>query len=661
MNIIIRTRNSIVQSVLLTLVFILGLSSIAWGAEFWLRTETLTKTMPDTSVVTMWGFAQCTDGTYATCNQATVPGPRLTVPAGETVLTINLRNNLTGLFVEPVSIVIPGQAILPAPVRNTDGRVRSFTTETPPDNATTVIYTWNNIKPGTYLYESGTHPAVQVQMGLYGAVTNDTAAGQVYGPGTAYDNEAILLFSEIDPVLHGHVAAGTYGTPPPAGITSTINYEPRYFLVNGEPYPSGASDIVAGLEGQNVLLRFLSAGLKQRVPTIKGLRMSVVAENGNPYLYPKDQYSILLSPGKTMDAMVMADPGGRFPVFDRRLGLKNNALSSGGMLAFLEITAPPRPYADISPVMLPFGFQMLGAPSGAMDVTLFNTGNAVLDISSIAITGANSGDFSFTTTCGTSLAAGTDCTISVIFTPTVIGARSADLVINSNDLLAPTIVIPLSGTGSFLRVLPSTLVFDAQLIGSKGAEQAVTVTNLGPDTVIINSVTLTGANTADFQLKNKCKSSLPAGSSCSINIKFSPTAAGTRVAAISVSYVDPTSPQTVLLSGTGVVGPAVVLIPASLSFGNVTVGTTSGPLTITLMNTGDASLIISEINSGGSSEFASTNNCPIGGGGLALAAGCTFNVTFTPTKQGNRKGKVVIKDNAAAGSKQQVTFSGIGQ
>ncbi|MBI5632250.1 MAG: hypothetical protein HZA15_02080 [Nitrospirae bacterium] len=371
---IMRTRNSILQSVLLSLIFIIGLSSVSWGAEFWLRAETLTKTMPDTTDVTMWGFAQCTDATYLTCSPATVPGPRLTVPVGDTVLTINLRNNLTGPFVEPVSVVIPGQMIVPTPVRNPDGRVRSFTNEAPPDNTTTVIYTWNNIKPGTYLYESGTHPAVQVQMGLYGAVTRDAAAGQAYGPTTAYNTEAVLLFSEIDPVLHDAVATNNYG--PGKAVTSTMNYEPKYFLINGDPYSSAAGDIPAGLPGQNVLLRFLSAGLRHRVPAINGLRMSVVAEDGSPYLYPKDQYSLLLPPGKTMDAIIMAAPGGRFPVYDRRLGLKNNDLPSGGMLRYLNVGG----------VILPTGSVVINsgaATTNSLDLTLTLSANAPVN----AITG----------------------------------------------------------------------------------------------------------------------------------------------------------------------------------------------------------------------------------------------------------------------------------
>jgi len=330
------TIKTVARGFLPALLCTLGLSSVSWGAEFWLRAETLTKSMPDASVITMWGFAECTTG-FASCTPATVPGPRLTVPVGDSVLTINLRNNLTGPLVEPVSIVIPGQTIAATPVRNPDGRVRSFTTETPADNATTGVYSWTDVKPGTYLYQSGSHPALQVQMGLYGAVTNDFAAGQAYGPSTAYTTEAMLLFSEIDPVLHGHVAAGSYGQPPPGGIPSTFNYEPKYFLINGAPYSASSSPIAGGSVGGKVLLRFLNAGLKSHVPVLQGLDMSIVAEDGNTYGFAKLQYSLLLPAGKTTDVIVTPATFGSYALYDRRLALTNGAVSGGGMLAHLSV------------------------------------------------------------------------------------------------------------------------------------------------------------------------------------------------------------------------------------------------------------------------------------------------------------------------------------
>ena len=102
------------------------------------------------AAVPMWGFAQDADGDLSTDGgeTPTVPGPAITVSAADPILNIHLRNDLS----EPVSVVIPGQAVGLAPVRLADGRVRSFTYETAPGSIGT--YTWS-IRPGTYLYQSG--------------------------------------------------------------------------------------------------------------------------------------------------------------------------------------------------------------------------------------------------------------------------------------------------------------------------------------------------------------------------------------------------------------------------------------------------------------------------------------------------------------------------
>jgi VCBS repeat-containing protein len=303
------------------------------------------KVMPDGTQVVMWGFA-LDDGT----SQPSVPGPVLTVPPGDPVLTVNLRNALT----TPTSMVISGLPLpvtAPAgPVMFTDGqgrqRVQSFTAEAAP--GATQTYTWNNPAAGTYLYQSGTHPAVQVQMGLYGGMVKDTVAGAIYS-GVTYDSEATLFFSEIDPVLHDAVATGSYGTFP----TSTIDYAPKYFLINGEPFTAGAPPIPAGTAGQKTLLRFLNAGLKTHAPVIQGTHVRLVAEDGKPYPYGREQYSVFLSAGKTVDAIM--EPSGpaaaTYPVYDRRLNLTNGAVPDGGMLTYLAVAGTaggPTAVADTS-------------------------------------------------------------------------------------------------------------------------------------------------------------------------------------------------------------------------------------------------------------------------------------------------------------------------
>jgi FtsP/CotA-like multicopper oxidase with cupredoxin domain len=260
----------------------------------------------------------------------------LRATAGDT-LTINLRNCLA----DPVSLFIPGQSKTLAPVFVVDGqgreRVQSFDVVTAADGGTNT-YTWTNVKAGSYIYQSGSDIRTQVPMGLYGALVVDAAAGEAY-PGVAYDNEAILFFSEVDPAVNNAI--------PPA--QAGPDYRPQHFMVNGASFPSAAPIWASGaLAGQTVLLRLFNIGLDDAMPMVNGLRMKVIAEDGNllPAAGMPDapgQYSVLLPAGKTIDAVVTAAAPGSYPIFDRSLRLDNGAgvPDDGGQLVYLDFAAAP--------------------------------------------------------------------------------------------------------------------------------------------------------------------------------------------------------------------------------------------------------------------------------------------------------------------------------
>ena len=157
------------------------------------------------ATVPMWVFADC-DATFTTCTNS-APGPQIEAVAGDT-LNIHVQNTLN----VPVSVVIPGQAesVPGAPVMMGTGaindRVRSFTREADAIDVAgpgTATYTYV-VKAGTYLYQSGTFPSIEVPMGLYGAlVVADAVAGEAYGH--TVDAEAVLLLSEIDPIQNPRV------------------------------------------------------------------------------------------------------------------------------------------------------------------------------------------------------------------------------------------------------------------------------------------------------------------------------------------------------------------------------------------------------------------------------------------------------------------------
>jgi sugar lactone lactonase YvrE len=195
------------------------------------------------------------------------------------------------------------------------------------------------------------------------------------------------------------------------------------------------------------------------------------------------------------------------------------------------------------------------------------------------------------------------------------------------------------------------LSFGNQTVGVASATQTVTLTNTGSSTLTVTSVAVSG----DFSQTNNCTNLVSSGT-CTVTVKFTPTTTGSRSGAIAIADSGSGSPQTIHLSGVGVSGSASAKVSLStiyLEFGNQAINTTSGTKSITLTNSGNATLSVSSLSASG--NFAQSNNC----GALAASATCTMNVTFTPTTTGPSQGGLVIVDNAA-GSPQTIRLFGVG-
>ena len=158
---------------------------------------------------------------------------------------------------------------------------------------------------------------------------------------------------------------------------------------------------------------------------------------------------------------------------------------------------------------------------------------------------------------------------------------------------------------------------------------------------------------APYAQTNTCPASVAAGANCSINVTFTPTAAGSQPGTITVTDNTTGSPQTVALSGTGVAA-SVSFAPTTLTFGNQNLNTASAAQSVTLTNSGTAALNITSIVA--SAPYAQTNTC---GASVAAGANCSINVTFTPTAAGSQPGTITVTDDAT-GSPQTVTLSGTG-
>ena len=307
--------------------------------------------------------------------------------------------------------------------------------------------------------------------------------------------------------------------------------------------------------------------------------------------------------------------------------------------------------ASLSPTTLSFGNQADSTASAAQTVTLLNTGNATLDITSVTIAGTNSGDFTQTNNCAVTVAAGASCTLSVTFKPTATGTRTGTVTITDNASPATqTVSLTGTGTGPAVSLSPTSLTFPAQAVGTSSSAQSVTLSNTGNAALSITSITASG----DFSQTHTCGSSVAAGASCTLSVTFKPTATGSRSGTLTITDNASPATQTVSLTGTGVAAPTVSLSPTSLTFPAQAVGSGSSAQSVTLSNTGSATLSITSITVSG--DFSQTHTC---GSSVAAGASCTLSVTFKPTATGSRSGTLTITDNASPAT-QTVSLTGTG-
>jgi hypothetical protein len=311
---------------------------------------------------------------------------------------------------------------------------------------------------------------------------------------------------------------------------------------------------------------------------------------------------------------------------------------------------------QLSTTSLNFGNQLKGATSAPQTVTLMNTSDQPLSGVSVSVKGANAQDFTETNSCPSTLAATSNCTITVTFTPSYSGSRTATLYINDSDATSPQ-QVGLSGTGTLpaASLSPPSLNFGNGVVGTTGPAQDLTLTNNGTASLTITSITVSGST--NFNQTNNCGSSLAVGVSCTISVTFTPNGTWTNTASLKVSDNSSPPTQQASLSGTGIQSK-VKLSNYSLNFGNQVWESASTAKTVTLTNSGTATLNITSIGVTGSNavDFAETNNC---GNSVAPNATCSINVTFTPSALGSRSASVTSTDDAP-NSPQTVSLTGTG-
>src|SRR6266404_2080206 len=293
---------------------------------------------------------------------------------------------------------------------------------------------------------------------------------------------------------------------------------------------------------------------------------------------------------------------------------------------------------SFSATSLTFGSQLVGTSSGAQFTTLTNTGSATLTFSAVF-----SGDFAFAGlgTCGSSVAAGASCTISVKFTPTAAGTRTGTLTLTDNASNSPQ-TISLTGTGSITSVA-------APSITTQPTSRTVTAGQTATFTVAA-----TGTSPLTYQWKKSGSAISGATSSSYTTPATTSSDNGAQfTVVVSNSAGSVTSNATTLTVNSASAGLGVS--PASLTFGSQTVGTASATQYITVTNRTTTTVTFTASFTG-DFGFAGTGTC---GSSVAAGASCTISVKFTPTAAGTRTGTLTLTDNAP-NSPQTISLTGTG-
>ena len=383
-----------------------------------------------------------------------------------------------------------------------------------------------------------------------------------------------------------------------------------------------------------------------------------------------------LMPGEACTVLVRFRPTGA----GTRSGLLSfwDNTAAGRFNVALAGTGVPAAESTLSPDTVDFGSVQIGTRSDVATVTLTNSGGGSLSFwrYGIASSSVNAADFAVVPggTCDVSipLSAGDTCTVALRFRPTATGARSGLLSFWDNTV-AGRHNVALTGLGlpaAESSLSPASVDFGAAPIGSSTAPVSVTLTNSGAGTLSFwrFGIASSSANASDFSVVDggtcTLSSPLASGESCTVLVRFRPTADGPRNCLLSFWDNTPAGRIDTALTGLALPGPVSSLSPASVDFGTVRLGDSSDPVTITLSNSGGGSLsfwrfgIASSSVNAGDFSIVPEGTCALS---LPLAAGesCTVEVRFRPTEGGARSGLLSFWDNTLLGRVDTV-LSGIG-
>lgn len=321
------------------------------------------------------------------------------------------------------------------------------------------------------------------------------------------------------------------------------------------------------------------------------------------------------------------------------------AKDSAGVLfkttIYITVSGSGSGSVTVSPTSLSFPSQTVNTTSSPQTVTLSNGTSSAVSIASIGATG----DFAVApNSCGTSLAAGANCSIGVTFTPTASGTRTGTLTITDS---AGSQTVSLTGAGATSgSCTPGSTNPSVTICTPADGATVTSPVHVVAVTTDSNPVSYVQVYVDGVKVYEVLASSLDT------NLTMSTGAHRMTVQAKDSAGVLFKSTINITVGSGGGTG-SVTVSPTSLSFASQSLNTMSSPQTVTLGNGTAAAVSISGVTASGDFAVAS-NNC---GSSLAAGGDCSIAVTFTPTATGTRTGTLTITDSAGT---QAVSLTGTG-
>jgi hypothetical protein len=334
-------------------------------------------------------------------------------------------------------------------------------------------------------------------------------------------------------------------------------------------------------------------------------------------------------------------------------GLLTFTDGAGTQTVVLSGTGESAPTDTLSATSLSFPATAEGQLSTAQPVTITNIGGEPLTSISIVA----SSQFQASSTCGTQLAPGAVCTISVQFAPSQARAVTGSLTVA--DILR-TQTVSLSGTGlapPAFSVSPSSMSFTNQQPGVSSMAQTLMVTNSGGASMANIGFAFTGSAASSYSVTSTtCGSSLASGSSCAAQIVFTPSATGSISATLAVSSsTSGVSAVSVPLNGAGQLATVLATNPSQITFPVIAAGQSSSMQPVTITNS--SSYAIGSVALAATASFSVTQNTCTGG--LAPGANCSASVVFQPSAGGAASGTLTVSSPVVA-TPATVALSGTG-